>query len=110
MFYILKADTNLDLEEVKDCFEAYKTLGIGPHNRVLQLIDARGDGSMTHEAREYASKNGMDFFIASAIIHITAIKLIVNFFNKFYKNLVPFKMFNNEEDARKWLKTFTDKK
>jgi hypothetical protein len=56
-FLILKPlpDVELDLEEVKACFEAYISLGIGPNNKVLQLIDAR-DGSMTMEARSYAAK------------------------------------------------------
>ena len=96
----------LDLDEVKICFEAYKSLGIGPHNKVLELIDAR-DGSMTSEGRTYAAEVGKDYFIAAAIISDSlAVRLVVNFFNTFYKNTVPFKMFANEEDARKWLRTF----
>lgn len=96
----------LDLEEVQACFDAYKKLGLGPHNKLLQLIDAP-DGSMTGEARAFAAKNGADFFIASAIISDSlAVRLVVNFFNSFYSQLVPFKMFATEEAARKWLRTF----
>ena len=96
----------MDLNEVKACFEAYKTLGFGPHNKVLELIDAR-DGSMTSEARTYAAEHGKDYFIAAAIISDSlAVRMVVNFFNTFYKHVVPFKMFSNEEDARKWLRTF----
>ncbi|MEO6301879.1 MAG: STAS/SEC14 domain-containing protein [Bacteroidia bacterium] len=101
----------LDLTEVTACFEAYKQLGIGPSNKVLQLIDVRQDGSMTHEGRNYAAEHGKNFFIASAVISDSlAIRMIVNFFNAFYKHPVPFKMFADEEDARKWLKTFIGKK
>jgi hypothetical protein len=109
-FLILKPQegAELDLDEVKACFEAYSTLGIGPENKVLELIDAR-DGSMTSEARTYAAEVGKDYFIAAAIISDSlAVRLIVNFFNTFYTQVVPFKMFGTEEEARKWLRTFRD--
>lgn len=96
----------LDLNEVKICFEVYKKLGVGPHNKVLELIDAR-DGTMTIEGRSYAAEIGGDYFIAAAIIsNSLAVRIVVNFFNTLYTNIVPFKMFATEEDARKWLRTF----
>ncbi len=100
----------LDLDEVKACFAAYRELGVGPHNKVLELIDAR-DGSMSGEARSYAAEVGKDYFIAAAIISDSlAVRMVVNFFNTFYTQLVPFKMFATEEAARKWLRTFKTKK
>lgn len=96
----------LDLNEVKICFEVYKELGVGPHNKVLELIDAR-DGTMTIEGRSYAAEIGGDYFIAAAIIsNSLAVRIVVNFFNTLYTNTVPFKMFAMEEDAREWLRTF----
>jgi hypothetical protein len=111
-FLVLKplAGAELDLEEVEACFKAYDKLGIGPRNKVLEIIDA-GDSSMTPEARSYAAGIGMNYFIAVAIIsNSLAVRIVVNFFNTFYKHTVPFKMFATEEAARKWLRTFTDKK
>lgn len=107
-FLVLKPreGAELDLDEVKICFEVYKELGVGPHNKVLELIDAP-DGSFSSEARTYAAEIGNDYFIAAAIISKSlAVRLIVNFFNTFSKNAVPFKMFATEEEARKWLRTF----
>jgi len=108
-FLVFKPDdgAEIDQEEVEACFKAYDTLGIGPHNKVLELIDARGHSSLTPEARALAAKQGRNYFIASAIISESlSIRLIVNFFNKFYKQEVPFKMFANERSAREWLRTF----
>lgn len=100
-------EVEMELDEVKECFEAYKTLGCGPHNKVLQLIDFSGEGSMTHEARTYVAETGKHFFIASAIVNNSlAVRLIVNFFNTFYSHPVPFKMFACETDARAWLMTY----
>lgn len=109
-FLILKPieGAELDLDEVKACFAAYEQLGIGPHNKVLELIDAR-DGSMTPEARTYAAELGKNYFIAAAIISDSlAVRLVVNFFNSFYQQIVPFKMFATEKQAREWLRTFKD--
>lgn len=111
-FLILKPleGVELDLDEVKACFAVYRELGIGPNNKVLELIDAR-DGSLTAEARAYAGENGKDYFIAAAIISDSlAVRMVLNFINNFYKHAVPFKMFSNESDARKWLRTFNEKK
>ncbi len=100
-------EAEMEIEEVKECFEAYKMLGCGPHNKVLQLIDFSGEGSMSHEARSYVAETGKHFFIASAIINNSlAVRLIVNFFNTFYKHPVPFKMFSTEKDAIDWLMGF----
>ena len=107
-FLILKPlpGVELDLDEVKACFKAYDELGVGPHHKVLELIDA-SDGSMTSEARAYAAEVGSNYFIAAAIISDSlAVRIVVNFFNTFYKHTVPFKMFATEEAARKWLRTF----
>ncbi|MBA3681610.1 MAG: hypothetical protein H0W73_10675 [Bacteroidetes bacterium] len=107
MLVLTGKEIEMELEEVKECFEAYKTLGCGPHNKVLQLIDFTGEGTMTAEARNYVAETGCHFFIASAIVNNSlAVRLIVNFFNTFYKHPIPFKMFSNEKEARAWLMTF----
>lgn|GEM_PF-1476573 len=104
------ANAELDLEEVTACFDLYREMGIGPDNKVLQLIDAQKDVTMDKEGREYAAQHGNDFFIASAIISTNfSIRLIVNFFNLFYKaKTVPFKLFGNEESAKRWLLKFRE--
>lgn len=98
---------DIDIEETIACFNAYKQLGCTKTNKLLQLIDGRDNMSITHEARNYAALHGKDFFIASAIVNNSlAVRLIVNFFNRFYKEVVPFKMFATEQEAINWLITF----
>ncbi len=97
----------LTYEEVKICFESYSELGCGEHNKMLQLMDANANCSMTKEAREYVAKQGDHFFIASAVItNNLAVRLIANFINKFYKMNLPFKLFDSEEKALQWLLKF----
>jgi len=96
----------IDLEEVMECFSIYRDMGL-KNNRVLQLIDARNHFSMAKEGRDYAAIHGKDYFIASAIVsdHL-AVRLMVNFFNRFYKHKVPFKIFNTHAEAFSWLRKF----
>ena len=97
----------MDLEEVTAAFEAYAQLGYGKGKKTLQLMIAKESATMPPEARKYVAEHGKHFFIASALVgQSLAIRLLVNFFNTFYKHDVPFRMFENEEAARKWLRTF----
>ena len=100
-------ETELDQEEVAACFDTYREMGINPDHKVLQIIDARVNVSMNKEGRDYAALHGHDCFIASAVISSSlSVRLIVNFFNFFYKASVPLKMFDTEESAKKWLARF----
>jgi hypothetical protein len=103
-------DAELDLEEVVACFDTYRKMGINKENRVLQIIDVKTNATMTKEGREYAANAGKAFFIASGIIsNNLAVRMLVNFFNIFYKSqAVPFRLFNTEESAKKWLLKFRE--
>lgn len=104
----LHENIELDLEEAKKCFKIYEELGC-KRNKVLQIMDAgKGNPTVTKAARDYAAEMGKEYFIASAIISKSlAVRMMVNFFNSFYKGHgVPFKLFPNEEEAVKWLETF----
>lgn len=96
---------DLDLNEVMECFASYEKLGIGKHNKVLQLIDISNGGTMSQEARDYAAEVGRDYFLASAVVsHSLSVRIVVNFFNRFYKHDVPLKLFKTEEKALEWLR------
>ncbi|MBA3971902.1 MAG: hypothetical protein H0X46_07120 [Bacteroidetes bacterium] len=108
LWLVPDADADIDLEEVKACYDTYEKMGFNKDNKVLQIIDIKGSASLTKEARDFAVANGSKFFLASAVIsNNLSVRLIVNFFNLFYKSQpVPFKMFDSEENAKKWLRKF----
>lgn len=98
----------LEEDEVQHCFEIYRRLK-GQGEKFLQLMDGRKSVSMSPEGKAYVAKFGKEIFIASAIISDTlAIRLVVNFFIKFYKPEFPFKMFATEAEALKWLRKFRE--
>jgi hypothetical protein len=101
-------DIELDLEEVKASFEVYAALGYGNGHKALQLILSQEESSsMPADARKYAAERAKEYFIASAVVgQSLAVRLVVNFFNAFYKRQIPFRMFETEEAARAWLRQF----
>lgn len=72
------------------------------------MIDARGIKSMAKEARDHFSTNGRDSKTnAFGIIIKSPISRVVgNFFMGLNKPLVPTKLFENEDKAHEWLKSF----
>lgn len=71
------------------------------------LVDARDiASSMDHESRKYIAghKEYNKLNIAQAIIvNTTQIRLIANFYFKFYGHVNPVKVFTRMDEGRKWL-------
>ena len=70
------------------------------------LIDSRGIRSMTREAREHFSLNGRESKTSAfgIIIKSPLSRVLGNFFMGVNKPTVPTRLFDNEDDAVKWLK------
>lgn len=100
--------TELDLDKVKELFKKYNELGMGPgKEKRLELMTGMGWHTMNREARDFVAFHGKDYFIAAAIINDTlAVRILVNFYNTFYRNEVPFRLFATEEKALEWLRKF----
>lgn len=102
---IVKED-EVDLEEVQKCFAIYKELGCDK-KKVLQLMNFNVPALISKEAREYIDEHAVNYFIASAMVtQSLAVRLIINFCMKFFRNKIPLKLFSNEKDALKWLRSF----
>ena len=101
----IKQGAKVDEEEVRKCFTIIKTLSNG--NKLLELMEGGNFFTFDEAAQKYAAKYGKDHFIASAIIiRSIGVRLLYNFFNTFFKQTVPFKMFADEKSALKWLRGF----
>ncbi len=87
----------------------------GEHNpvltsgkRALALYDSRAFFTIEPEAREYLRSGIVDpTRIATAVLtDRLATRLLVNFFIRFNRPQTPMRMFNNEQHALEWLRTF----
>lgn len=64
--------------------------------------------TVTPEARKTAARQdlGINRIALAFVSNSLAQKLLVNFFISFNKPTTPTKLFTNQNDAKKWLKTF----
>lgn len=76
--------------------------------KALTLIDGSAQFTMTTEANKLlASKEGAENRIAAAFVTNSFLnKIWFNFYIKFNKPVTPSKMFNSEEQALIWLRSF----
>lgn len=97
--------TDLDVKHAKEIVAATGKLTSG--NKALILNVAGKQTSATSAARDFAaSQEATEFTLAEAyIVHNLAQKLIGNFYVNFHKPIIPTKIFNNENEAIKWLKS-----
>jgi hypothetical protein len=102
----VNAHVDVGLEEVKMMVAAGNELTGGKKAPLLMIIGEFG--SFSKEAREF-SANPEKENIATAVAYVInsiGLKLIANFYIRVNKPPKPVKVFNNEEDAVNWLKSF----
>ena len=104
-FEIEKTD-EITLQNVKEYIEAVENLGGG--RSFCNLIVMKHFVQVGDDARKYAASEESNIYtIADAfIINSIALKLVGNFYIRFNKPVRPTRIFNNEDDALIWLRTF----
>lgn len=97
-----------DLEVAKQAVRIRKE--ISDYTTCPMLVDARNLKELTKEARDYlGSETGTELLKANAVLIKSAFTAyLVNFTIKvnFKKATVPIKMYDDEEKALDWLRTF----
>jgi hypothetical protein len=94
---------------VKDTWEIINTIkDIGNGKKFPNMLTANGFLNVHKDARALsASEEGNLYTLADAlVVNSTALKLIANFYISFNKPVRPTKLFNSQEKAVEWLKTF----
>lgn len=76
--------------------------------KALALYDARSYFTITPEANKYVKSGILNKTrIATAVLTDKSfMRILVNFMNNFIRPKSSLKMFGNEKDALKWLKSF----
>lgn len=94
---------DIDIAIKKEMHAAYQQITAGkPH---LFLFEAAGTFWITREAREYAAQQEIHLpFKAVAVVARTlGYRILADFYARFYKPKMPYGVFKNSDDARKWL-------
>ncbi|MGV3631594.1 MAG: STAS/SEC14 domain-containing protein [Bacteroidota bacterium] len=100
----VKPGSEVGVKEARENSAAVNSLSVNGDKFPL-LIDARGIKSMTREARNQFSVRGRETSTTSFAIIIDSplSRVIGNFFMGINKPAVPTRLFENEEEAIKWL-------
>lgn len=93
------------LEKTIKTVEEFKNM-IGD-KKICMLVDATNSAESTREIRDYAAVEFPKFVKAIAIISKSALgKMLANLFFTLKTQPYPTKMFNDETEAREWLKQY----
>ena len=105
--YTFLADSEICENEHQQNHHALIAL-IGTNKKLPLLIDAEGQTSITPEGRSLVRKLEPLAPISKRAIVIKTLsdRMLANFYITFHKPFVPTKIFNNCEDAKKWLSEF----
>lgn len=103
---IVFKDVFMSEDEAKENIEAIKKITNG--KRVPVMVDIRPAKGSTKQARAYLASEevGQVQSACALIIGSSLSQLIGNFFLGLNKTKFPVKLFNDEEKAVEWLKTF----
>lgn len=97
----------INLADMEEAYALFKEFGIGPAMKKSRQLLSGGPFTISKQARDYAGKNATDFFYAAAMVSNSVVmRFVINIFNAIQKHDVPFKIFDNEEDALVWLRTY----
>jgi hypothetical protein len=105
---VFSKNVTLTLQEMEEAYKIFGDLGFGPGKKKSRQLLSGGPIIISKEARNYAGKNGTDFFIAAAMVTDSAfMRFVINLFNAIQQHNVPFKLFATEQEALSWLRTFS---
>lgn len=101
----IKPGSDVSINEAKENSEAVNALFTG--NKFPLMIDARGIRSMSREARNQFTTKGRETHARAfaIIIDSSLSKVIGNFFLGINRPAVPTRLFDNETEAKTWLRT-----
>lgn len=103
---LFKENMVLDIPLQEKLYGLYNTICEGKkYGFIFQAMD---NVTITKEARDNAIKleKTSSSHATAAIASSLPYRLVANFYLKFNKPKIPFKIFRKEEDAVKWLHTF----
>lgn len=96
----------IGLEAQRETHEAIQKITGGL--RMPFLFSHLGSFWISKDAREYARKTeALQPYLAIACLASNlGIRLMAEFYSKFYKPAIPYKVFGKEDDALSWLETY----
>ena len=102
----VKPGAEIFLQDAKENTAVVETFYVG--KKFPLLVDIREIKSISPEAREHFTLKGRESVVNaySMLLSSSLSRMIGNFFLSFHKPTVPVKLFNHEDKALLWLRSF----
>ncbi|HLG02296.1 MAG TPA: STAS/SEC14 domain-containing protein [Bacteroidia bacterium] len=96
------------IETMRELFAL--THKIADNQKVCLLSDVTSAQPLDKQTRDYIGLEGPKYYKAVALFsHSVLGKFVINILMALQKPPIPAKMFNDEDEAKKWLKHYMDK-
>jgi len=101
---IINDNAEIDIDQSREIFNITKKFSKKPKD-LLVLVNSGKYSTATSEVREFSSSDeaSSPTFAEAIVLHSLAQKILINFLLNFYRPKRHMKMFNNEDEAVKWL-------
>ena len=95
--------STIDIPQKKELFRSYAEISKG--EKSLFVFKAQNHVNFTKEAKEFSVRFELKqpFLAIAVVAHNLAYQLIADFYFKFYKPKVQYKVFKSEDKAVEWL-------
>jgi hypothetical protein len=105
LYCVYKKGVERSMTETRETIEEFKKQLNG--EKVCMLADVTNSGQSSKEIREYVARELPKFIKAIAMISDSPLgKMLANLFLTLKNQPYPTKVFNNESEAREWLKYY----
>lgn len=105
MYSVSKKTPKQTLEQVKRSMEDFKKLLGG--KKVCLMVDVTNSPESSKEVRDYVAREFPSIIKAIAMISGSALgRMLANLFFSVKSQPYPVKMFNDEKEAKEWLKQY----
>ena len=92
----------IELEDMQEIYEARRSL-VG-EEKFGVLVDASKDASISKAARNHqAEDNDKNKLAVAYVANSSSMMMLVNFYLKFNRPVIPSRLFSDVEDAKQWL-------
>lgn len=107
VYYKTKPNVTINIDDIMEHYRYFENKYSG--QEFLNIYEFAENSDMDDDVRKWASDpSGNSFTIADAfVINSMAQKLIGNFYLTFHRPVKPTKLFNELQEAEKWLKSFS---
>lgn len=108
LIHRFKADVHVELEMIKEMLKLSDPI-FHRTNQYLPSLSVLSEGvTLSKEAREFGSTEAANRYICASAVVINSLphRIVGNFIVKVQKPVIPFKLFNDQDQAIKWLRTF----